>query len=65
MGFKLFADVAKLLEDDRHGSFHRNQVRTGFLFFNLGQRGWCANAGNHIFALRIDQIFAIEPVFAG
>ena len=40
-------------------------VDLGHLLFHLGNRLRCADASDHVLALRVDQVFAIDHVLAG
>src|SRR5690554_1859086 len=56
--------LAKLLEDLGHHLFHGRQVRTLLLTATNGNRLRRANTGDHVLTLSVDQILAIETVFA-
>jgi hypothetical protein len=57
------ATSLQLLEGHRHGVFHRNEVAVVGL--RLGQRMRRAQAGDHVLALGIGKVFAVETVFTG
>ncbi len=65
MDFELTADAAELLEGFRHQLFHRRFFRAGGNPALLGDALRRADAGNDILALRIDEEFAVERLFAG
>ena len=51
-----------LLEDVAH--LQQTLVRGRHFFREVGDRMRCAHARDHVFALRVDQIFAVENFFA-
>ncbi len=61
MFFKYVADTGQLLVTFRHNFFHRRQAG---LFGTIDRLG-SANAGDHIFTLGVNEVFAIEIVLAG
>jgi hypothetical protein len=65
MAFQPVADVAELPEGLRHRLFHRRQVAAGLLARHLGQVLRRADAGDHVLALGVDQVLAVEGVLAG
>ena len=65
MIFQLGADIAQFLEQARHVFFHRRQAGVVVFLFRHGQGLGCADARHHIFALGVDQIFAVKGVIAG
>ena len=45
--------------------FHQLLVGGGHFFRKIGNGMWRAHTGNDVFALRVDQIFTVENLFAG
>ncbi len=64
MRLKLGAHCIQLGKYRWHGLFHRHIAGFSSPRRCLGQRQRCTNAGHHIFALRIDQIFTVKTVLA-
>ena len=58
-------DTSQLLESVRHGRFHRRLVGAGFGARSFGNFLRCADAGNDVLALRVDEEFAVELALAG
>ena len=65
MAFELVGVSLELGEDRRHRRFERNLLEAGGVACGLGDRLRRANAGDDVFALRIDEIFAVELAHAG
>ena len=65
MLFEQRVDPRQLLERLGHRGFHRCLVGAGFLARIFGDVLRRANAGHHVFALRVDQEFAVQPALAG
>ena len=65
MPLKLGVDALELGERVRQRRFHRRLVGAGFLARGLGDLLRRANAGDHVFALGVDQILSIELFLAG
>ncbi len=63
MFFQLQPNRIKLGKNFRHSLFHRLAIAV--LTGGLGQWQWCADSGNNIFALRIDQELTVKAVLSG
>ena len=56
--------VFEMLLEDVARTFSKPLCAAGISFARFGDRMRCAHARDHVFALRIDQIFAVENFFA-
>ena len=59
------AEGDELVIERRQHFLHRRQIHAHRLLLGQRQRLRRANAGDDVFALRVDQVFAVEQVFAG
>ena len=59
---QVLADIVQLLVNLRHGGFQGSQVLVLFALGGFVQRVGGTDTGNHIFALGVDEPFAIELV---
>ena len=65
VAFELFVDAGQLAENLRHERFQRRRIGPCGLAGALGDVVRGANAGDHVFALGVDQIFTVKMVVAG
>ena len=65
MLFQPLADGAQFLERPGHGFFHAGLAATLAFTHDHADRLWGADARHHVFALGIDEEFAIEQLFTG